>query len=176
MRCLALLTAAATALGATLGNAAQDVESRLSKVIGGQHDLESIKSLPEHKQELLCLGTASSGSVDKAALKVVLGADGEADMDKVHAYLQGRCHANGPVTHMKFIKPHIYLDADTKKKLCDMARKADSAFDATLLGDIAETLGYDNPFSKHFERLISSKCGVRRFDARFDARFFDELS
>ncbi|KAM4056660.1 hypothetical protein HRG_003529 [Hirsutella rhossiliensis] len=171
MRRLALLTAAATALGAyaeTLSSATQEFEasssqmlSRLSKVIGSQYGLESIKSLPEHKQELLCIGTASSGSVDKVALKLALGADGATDINNVHTYLQERCHANGPVTNIKGVaQPDFGFPSYNKNKLCDLLRNADKALDSTVIGDIAETLGFAKPFSKKFGHLVSSKCGV----------------
>lgn len=136
--------------------------SGLSQIIGSQRDLESIQSLPKYKQVLLCMGTESSGSVDKAALKLALGVDGQADVDNVNAYLQQRCHANGPVTNMRAIaEPDLkFPSVFNGKNMCNLFQKADNILDSALIGNLAEALGFDNPLSKKFGRLVYSKCGV----------------
>lgn len=179
MRLSAILAAAAAALGARAEmstNASLSAETdslrvfqRFSKFVGSRHNLASIERLPQLEHDWLCFGTASAGSVDEAALRVVLDADGAADIDRVHDHLLERCHGGGPEPHKRAVAQPDTIpsgdkesdkEGDKEDMLCGALKNADSALDSNPLGGYAEAFGFADPFSTKFGRIFTSKCAV----------------
>ncbi|PHH87888.1 hypothetical protein CDD83_8279 [Cordyceps sp. RAO-2017] len=161
-RLLMQAAAATTALAETLGSASFAISAQgLSRVIGARHDLESVRNLPQYKLALLCMGTAANGTVDPAAVRVALGAEQApaSDMDDIGRYLEEQCRSGDPTTHVKAVQEDVW-SKPFEHKICKILAKADETLNYTVLGDIAETLGFKDPFSRKFGRFMGAMCGL----------------